>query len=428
MHGDELKSLEKSNTVFKSLGGIAAEGLRLKPEDMTWWREAKFGMFIHWGLYSILGRGEWVMHNEKIPAGEYAKLAHKFNPRKFNADEWARSARRAGMQYMVLVARHHDGFALWDSAASHGAFDSVRSAARRDFVKEYVAGCRRANLRVGLYYSPMDWRFPSYFRPKELPEDAALMKAQCHGQVEELMSRYGPIDVLWYDGAWLAHTGTDADAAWLWDPLQLNRRVRQLQPKVVVSPRSGWIGDFQTNEGSHAIDGSIVPFPWEKCLNLNDVAWGFTEKQRMLTVDYIVRMVVNVVTRGGNVLLNVGPDPDGVIPEAHVARLAEIGDWMASHAEAIYHTRPGPLAPVDGVYGSTHRANRVYVHLLCWPESGQLKLPALKNRIRRALVLGGEDVRFTQDEHGISVSVQESAREPIVTVVVLELDGAIASA
>ena len=151
------------------------------------------------------------------PAAEYAKLADEFNPKHFDANEWARVAKAAGMKYIVLTARHHDGFALWDSPASYGDFDSMETAAHRDFVVEYTKACRDAGLRSGFITPPMDWRFPSYFKPKEPTENAALMKKQGYGQIEELMSKYGRIDVLWYDGGWLAHEGTDADAAWFWE-------------------------------------------------------------------------------------------------------------------------------------------------------------------------------------------------------------------
>ena len=165
MTGDELKSMLKSNIRLKSLGGVKHPGMKLGEEDLAWWRDAKFGLFIHWGLYSILGRGEWVMHNEKIPAEEYRKLADQFNPKAFDADRWAQIAKDAGMRYMVMVARHHDGFALWDSPGSYQEFTSVKTAAQRDFVKEYVEACRKAGLRVGIYYSLMDWRFPATSSP-----------------------------------------------------------------------------------------------------------------------------------------------------------------------------------------------------------------------------------------------------------------------
>jgi alpha-L-fucosidase len=244
LKGDELKSMEKYGGV-KGDKGIIAPELNLSAEQMKWWQDSKFGMFIHWGLYAIEGKGEWAMFNNKIPAEEYAKLAEKFNPQHFDATAWANVAKEAGMKYMVLTARHHDGFALWNSPSSYLHFNSFETASHRDFVKEYTEACRKAGLAVGLYYSPMDWRFPGYFKPKELVENAGLMKKQGYGQVEELMKNYGKIDILWYDGGWLAHTGTDADAAWFWEPVKLNKMVRQYQRNVVISPRSGWEGDFQ---------------------------------------------------------------------------------------------------------------------------------------------------------------------------------------
>lgn len=424
VEGDELKSLEKSSAVFKSMDGVKADELKLAPEDMAWWQDARFGMFIHWGLYAIPARGEWVMHQEKIPAEEYAKLAQEFNPKRFDAGAWARTAKDAGMRYMVMVARHHDGFALWDSPGSYRDFTSVRTAAKRDFVKEYAEACRAAGLRVGLYYSPLDWRFPGYFKPRELADNAALLKRQGYAQVEELMSSYGRIDILWYDGGWLAHTGTDADAAWFWEPVKLNAMVRRLQPKVVINPRSGWIGDFQCDEGSHAIKGPIITRPWEKCLNLNDTAWGFTERQNLLSFESIVTTLVNVVCRGGNVLLNVGPDRDGVIPAAHVARLREVGKWLEANGEAIYGTRAGPLEPVDGEWACTNKGSRVYLFVFRWPESGPLALPAVPGRkVLSCRALSGAAGTVTASAGGLTVAVPPSARSSPVTVLALELDG-----
>lgn len=421
VEGDELKSLQKSSAVFKSRDGVRASGLKLNEEDMRWWRDAKFGMFIHWGLYAIPARGEWVMHSEGIRAEEYAKLADEFVPKRFDAGAWARAAKDAGMRYMVMVARHHDGFALWDSPASYRDFTSVRTAAKRDFVKEYVEACRAAGLKAGLYYSPLDWRFPGYFKPRELPDNAALLKKQGYGQVEELMSRYGRIDILWYDGGWLAHTGTDADAAWFWEPVKLNTMVRSRQPKVVINPRSGWEGDFQCDEGGHDIRGPIVEDPWEKCLNLNETAWGFTEKQSLMGLERAVDMIVNVIVRGGNVLLNVGPDRDGVIPPAHVARLKEIGDWMNARAESIYGTRAGPFQPVDGVYGSTCRDGTIYVHVFRWPEDGKIILPPLARKVRSCRTLPGGKAEFSQSPQGITVTVPVSSGDEIDAVVALEI-------
>jgi len=407
----------------KRRDGVACEELRLSSDDMKWWRDAKFGMFIHWGLYAIPARSEWYMHSAQIPAEQYAKLADEFVPRRFDARQWVRVARQAGMRYLVLTARHHDGFALWDSPSSYRGFCSTRTAARRDFVAEYVEACHDANMRVGLYYSPMDWRFPGYFKPKELPENAALMKEQCYGQVEELMSNYGHIDILWYDGGWLAHQGTDADAAWLWEPVKLNRMVRRYQPEVVISPRSGWEGDFLCDEGGHEVTGPIAPFAWEKCLNLNRASWGYNTVQDLMSCDDVIRMLVNVAGRGGNVLLNVGPDRDGVIPPSHVERLREVGLWLERFGASIFGTRPGPFQPAEGHYCSTYEGSTVYVHVLEWRDSPTLKLPPLSAPVKSCSLLGGSGIEWAQSETQIELTVPTERRQSPCTVIQLTLAG-----
>jgi alpha-L-fucosidase len=416
LKGDELKSMEKTG-ILKKNKGIVAPGLRLSTGQMKWWQDAKFGMFIHWGLYSIDGNGEWAMYNNKIPAEEYARLADKFNPQYFDAKVWARVAKDAGMKYMVLTARHHDGFALWNSPSSYSGFNSFETAAHRDFVKEYTEACRNAGLGVGLYYSPMDWRFPGYFKPKELVENAGLMKKQAYGQVEELMKNYGKIDILWYDGGWLAHSGSDADAAWFWEPVKLNKMVRGYQPDVVISPRSGWEGDFQCNEGSSKIYGPIIYTPWEKCLNLNQSSWGYNPKQNLMSLKDIIVMLVNTVDRGGNMLLNVGPDAQGLIPATHIARLMEVGDWLQKYGESIYETRPGPFEPVDDLYGSVQKSDKIYVHLLSVNDT--LQLPPLDRKIVSCKQMSGSSLKFKQNKKGITVLLKKLNADPNVSTLVL---------
>lgn len=423
MSGAELKSMLKSSINFKSLGGLKYPELKLKEEDLKWWREAKFGMFIHWGLYSILGRGEWVMNNEHIQVDEYAKLGEEFKPKHFNADEWAGIAKAAGMKYMVMVTRHHDGFALWDSPGSYNDFTSFKTGAKRDFVKEYTQSCRDAGLKVGIYYSPMDWRFPGYFNPHELLDNALLMKKQAHDQVEELVSKYGPIDIMWYDGSWLAHKGSDTDSVWLWDPIKLNQTVRKYNSKTIINPRSGWEGDFYCDEGSHEITGKIVPVPWEKNLCIcSGTSWGWMNDDPVMLFTDAITMLVNVFVRDGNVLLNVGPDKDGVIPEGSVERLKEIGHWMEENGESIYGTRGGPFEPVDRVYGSTYIANKIYIHIQDYCEFEKLRLPAVKQKVIICTNLASKKIDFIQDENGISISVPSEYRTPVDTIIRLVLD------
>lgn len=416
----EKKSMEKASYVgLKSGGkGVSAPGLNLTQKKMEWWQDQKFGLFIHWGLYSILGTGEWTMYNQKIPAEQYAKLAQEFNPKKFSGKAWAQTAKDAGMKYMVMVTRHHDGFALWDSPSSYKGFNSTQTAAKKDFVAEYTTSARKAGLKVGLYYSPMDWRFPGYFDPKGLPDNAALMKKQAYGQVEELMKNYGKIDILWYDGAWLSHNGTDADASWFWEPLKLNKMVRSYNPDIVINPRSGMYGDFQTNEGNAAVTGPIIPIPWEKCLNLNGSSWGYNKAQRLMSLKDLIVMLVNTVDRGGNMLLNVGPDPDGVIPATHVERLKEVGKWLGQNGESIYGTRPGPFQPIDGFYGATHKGNNIYIHLLkATADTSKLSLPPSGKKIISCKLMNGQKISFRQDKDGITLNIDRNSFDPIVTTV-----------
>ena len=423
MQGDELASKLKSSAVFKSANSVKASQLKLAPADMAWWRDAKFGMFIHWGLYAIPARGDWVMHNEKIPADDYAKLADRFVPKQLDADKWAEIAKDAGMRYMVLTARHHDGFALWNSPSSDREFCSSKTSAKRDFVAEYVKACRRAKLGVGLYYSPMDWRFPGYFKPEELADNAALMKKQGYGQVEELMRNYGKIDILWYDGGWLAHQGTDADAAWFWDPVKLNTMVRKYQPTIVINPRSGWEGDFECDEGGHEIGGPVIDVPWEKCLNLNQASWGYSTKQNLMLPEEVIGMLVNVVGRGGNVLLNVGPDADGAIPPAHVETLKKVGEWLRHNGKSIFGTRPGPFQPVDGRYCSTSKGTTIYLHVFDWGSHGVLTLSAPGLRIKSSSLLSGDALSCVQTDTRIELAMADKQGTGLPDVVELVLDG-----
>lgn len=401
----------------------------LKPlteEQMEWWSDAKFGMFIHWGVYAIPAKGEWVQHNDKISNEEYAKLADQFNPTKYDPAEWARIAKAAGMKYTVLTARHHDGFALWDSPSSWKNFTSMKTAAKRDLVGDYVKAIRAAGLRVGLYYSPLDWRMPGYFDPKGQPESAAELKKQGWGQVNELMSNYGKIDVLWYDGGWLALKGTDADAAWFWEPVKLNTMARKLQPGIVINPRSGWEGDFECAEGGAEVRGAIRTKPWEKCCNLNKCGWGFCTQQNLMSRNDVIRMLDDVVVRGGNLLLNVGPDRDGVIPPTHAAVLKEVGDWLTTNGEAIYGTHAGPLQPIDDTYGSTYRGKALYLHVVKWPANGPLTLRGVKGKILTTKTLTGGTVDVRQEPGKLIVTAAADVKADPVTIIKLDYDTPIA--
>ena len=284
--------------------------MREKYQDrLRWFNEARFGMFIHWGLYSLLGRGEWVMLHERIRAGDYARLAARFNPKNFDPDAWAALAAEAGMKYMVLTTRHHDGFCLFDSEASD--FTSVKTAAGQDFVAAYIRACRRAGLKVGIYYSLLDWRFPGYWDFRKHEESARAMVRQAHDQVRELMCNYGRIDYLFYDGAWVPGLkmphGADGkliatDVAEFWQSRKLNRMVRRLQPRIVINNRSALPEDVDTPE--QEVTAGAPGRAWESCMTIGDAfGWGYIRHSpNMKTVPQLLQHLVTAASGEGNYL------------------------------------------------------------------------------------------------------------------------------
>ena len=422
MTGAELKSMLKSSINFKSLGGVKCPELTLPPEKKQWWRYAKVGMFVHWGLYSILGRGEWVRHNEHIPEEEYARLADQFTGDECNMDEWTQLAADMGAKYMVMVARHHDGFALWDSPGSYQGFTTANTASHRDFVREYTEACRRKGLRVGIYYSNMDWRFPGYFDPKGLPESAQAMKKQAYDQIGELCGNYGKIDILWYDGSWLNHSGSDTTAAWLWEPVELNKLARKYNPDLLINPRSGWEGDFYCDEGSHEISGKIIPVPWEKNMCVcSGASWGWMADDPVSDLNWLIHMLVDVVTRDGNILLNVAPDGHGAIPAAVQERLRELGQWLKEHGDSIYGTRGGPVEPVDQVYGTTYREDTVYLHVQNLEKFAQSCVPLTNYQILSCRY-GNQELNYAQDSEGLHIDLPADLPQEADTILTLKTD------
>lgn len=404
---------------------------------IEWWRQARFGMFIHWGLYAIPGRGEWVQWNERIPVGEYAKLADQFRPASFNPDEWAQLAKAAGMKYTVLTARHHDGFAMFDDGDN--PFSSVNTAARRDFVADYVKAVRKAGLGVGLYYSPLDWRYPGFFFPDLQRESAEAMRSQYHRQVERLMSNYGKIDVLWFDGGetdWLNFGGDWGGAEWgvgwkkrpagqhyaggfSWGSEQVYTKLRQRQPNILVNGRADMPEDFHSREGDGALGDYDDRHPWELCTTIAG-AWGYQPNMKPKPLKHYIQLLANVAGRDGNLLLNVGPGPDGRIDPEQAQRLREIGAWLEKHGQSIYGTRGGPFLP--GEYGSSTRTgNTIYLHVLRWPGE-KLVLPPIPAKVLRANLLGGRAVKFSQSENSLAITVPHDAQDPIDTVIALQLD------
>lgn len=385
---------------------------QLSNRDVSWLLDEKFGMFIHWGLYAGRGHGEWVMHNEAILPDQYRRFAFDkssdeyFAADKYDPSAWASLAKRAGMRWMCLTARHHDGFCLFNSPHPN-AFSSQQSHGR-DFVGEYVRACRASGLRVGLYFSPINWRYPGYYdvtgtdcKPNPFgyktdpahKENARLMKEENYANVRWLMTNYGKIDHIFWDGGWLGEQGTDADAAYFHEPglhmsaenpWQVDPRyvesdahgrplgimgvTRRHQPKAVVNPRYGWVGDYKDEEGGVEVKGPIRDKDiFQKCMTTAG-AWGYDraaiESGHVIAPEAIIEMLVNCVVRGMVLLLNVGPDRHGVIPAEVANSLTAAGNWLSQAGEGIYKTRSGPWQPEDRRIGYCYNKNRLYVHLM----------------------------------------------------------------
>lgn len=303
-------------------------------ERMKWFREARFGLYIHFGLYSQLARGEWTMYSERIPAAEYAKYADTFCPKPGCAEEWCETAKAAGANYLVLTTRHHEGFCLFDSKFSD--FTSMKHGPHRDIVREYVDAARKAGLHVGLYYSLLDWRFPGYFEPEKYPESAAALVRQAHEQVRELMSNYGKIEILEYDGGWDSKLKfSRAQIAEFWHSRELNEMVRSLQPGIIINDRAGTDEDIETPEqevrsGEHKMT--------ESCMCIGDsCTWGYARfNPNWKSSEQLLQYLVKAAQLDGNYLLNIGPAPDGSIRNEEYERLSAIGDWLKLNGEAIY--------------------------------------------------------------------------------------------
>lgn len=418
-------------------GKVAGQEVALQPpphtqkDRLSWWRDARFGLFIHWGLYAIPGRGEWVQWNEQIPVDEYAKLAAQFDPKNFDADAWAELAKEAGTRYVVLTARHHDGFCLFNDGKN--PFTSVNTAARRDFVAEYVQAVRRAGLRVGLYYSPLDWRYPGFFFPDLQRQSAEEMRANYHRQVNALLSNYGQIDVLWFDGGeadWLNFGADWQGVQWRrrsegehyrggfrWQHEKVYENLRRLQPEILINNRADMPEDFYSRE--HAMGEFDNRRPWEYCTTLAG-AWGYQPNQSPRPLKECIHLLANTAGRDGNFLLNVGPQPDGQVDPAQAQRLLEIGQWLKRYGESIYSTRGGPFFP--GEYGtSTHRDTTVYLHVLTWPGE-KLRLPPITAKVLRVNSLTGGKPEFTQSDEGLEIIMPHAHQNDVDTIIMLQLD------
>jgi alpha-L-fucosidase len=421
-----------------------------RDQRMKWWREARFGMFIHWGLYAVPAGeykgqrstriGEWIMEWANIPRADYEKFAPQFNPVKFDAKEWVRIAKDAGMKYIVITSKHHDGFAMYDSKVS--SYDIVDSTPyKKDPIKALAAETKKRGLKFCFYYSILDWHYPAVYvevagkdptagnrttkmKPGGKEEYVKYMKAQ----LRELITTYDPA-VLWFDGEW-QDWWTEEDGQ------DLYKFVRGLKPNIIVNNRVGkgrqgmagmsktdreYSGDFGTPEQQIPANG-LPGVDWESCMTMN-TTWGYKfYDNQWKSSEIIIRNLIDIASKGGNYLLNVGPTAEGLIPQPSVARLADVGTWMKRNGESIYGTTASPFATQLSFGRATSKPGRVYLHVFDWPADGSLRVPAWGKTVKKAYLLSDRKtgLEFSQNNEGTTIQVPTKASDPIATVVVLE--------
>ena len=359
-----------------------------------WFKEARFGMFIHWGAYAVSARGEWMYNRELMTPEEYMEYVNGFKAENYNPREWARLAKRAGMKYMVLTTKHHDGFALFDTKTTD--FNSVNYGPKRDLVREYVDAVRAEGLKVGFYFSPADWHHPDYpsaycrsWPPKWHDEEARRRFVEFYKeQIRELMTNYGKVDILWYDGC----EPQPLDGA------EVNAMVRELQPDILISARNGEPYDFKVREQA------IVPpkddVPWECCMTLNG-NWGYhSGDNEYKTPKQVMSMLISTARDGGNLLLNVGPKADGTIPQETVDILEKVGEWVLANEASIRGSERHPI-PGGRSHYFTAKGSTLYLHMHSWMQENKLCVADIKNKVKRVYRLeSGKEHKFEQWDNG----------------------------
>ena len=420
-----------------------------QPERMDWWREARFGLFLHWGIYSLpagewkgtTNHGEWIRESAQIPIKQYDEFVRQFNPIKFNADEWVSMAKNAGMKYIVITSKHHDGFCMFDSKETD--FDIMSTPFKRDILKELSDACARQRMTLCFYHSIMDWHHPDYLPRRKWETDRPATGADMDRyiihlkkQLKELLTNYGNIGVLWFDGEW-EDTWTHERGQDLYDYL------RKLKPDLIINNRvdkgrsgmagmnkdKSFAGDFGTPEQEIPLTG-LPGVDWESCMTMND-NWGYNKNdQKWKSSLDLVTKLIDIASKGGDFLLNVGPTSEGVFPDASIQRLSEMGDWMKINEESIYGTTASPFQKLD--WGRcTQKAkckNTVlYFHVFNWPSDGQLTIPGLKNKINKAYALNSHPKKqlpvIKMPAGTININLSTVNQSKYATVIALEIEG-----
>lgn len=415
---------------------------------MQWWRQARFGMFIHWGLYAVpagewngkTGYGEWIRTSAEIPLKTYDEFVPQFNPQLFDADEWVRVAKEAGMKYIVITSKHHDGFCMFDTRQTD--FNILSSPFKKDPMKELAAACKKYGLTFCFYYSIMDWHHPDYLPRRIWEKDRSAEGADFRkyvdymkAELKELLTNYGEIGVLWFDGEW-ENTWNEKYGK------EIYLYCRSLQPKIIINNRVGagrmdmegltkegaFGGDFGTPEQQIPATG-LPGVDWETCMTMND-HWGYNKNDKNFkSAGEMIQMLSDIASKGGNYLLNVGPKSDGQFPSESIDRLKEIGKWMSVNGESIYGTMPSPFS--ETAWGRCTRKNnpdgvRLYLHVFNWPSDNKLTVSGCLNEPLKAYLLadpGMSRLKIDRVDDALILTLPAVAPDPVNSVIVLDLKG-----
>lgn len=429
---------------------LSTETEAQKKERMAWWTNDRFGMFIHWGLYALPARHEWVKKNERLTNEQYQKYFDHFNPDLYNPKEWAKKAKGAGMKYVVLTTKHHEGFCLFDS--KYTDYKATNTPCGKDLIKEYVEALRAEGLKIGFYYSLIDWHHPHFTIDRVHPQsasspeqynelnkgrDMSVYREYLHNQVRELLTNYGKIDVLWLDFSYPGENGKGHDD---WDSKKLLKMVRELQPGILINDRldlkeyeDGW--DFTTPEQFKVakwpeVNGKRVP--WETCQTFSG-SWGYyRDEYTWKDTKQLLVLLIESVSKGGNLLLNVGPTARGVFDERANSALESMGEWMKYNNRSIYGCTEAPSefkAPDHSLLTYNPATNRLYIHLLDYPLQNYT-LPGYKGKVKYAQFLhdaseihiGERSGHWLKEDEGANdLNLRLPVTKPNVEIPVIEL-------
>ena len=423
---------------------LPVETPQQKETRLQWWTEARFGMFIHWGLYALAARHEWVRNYERMTDAEYQKYFDQFNPDLYDPKSWARQAREAGMKYAVITSKHHEGFCLFDSKFT--GYKATNTPAKRDLIKEWVDAFRSEGLKVGFYYSLLDWHHPSYTIDRNHPQrvttdaqydalnkgrDMAVYRQYLKDQVRELLTNYGKIDIIWLDYSFAG--GTHGKGRADWDSISLLKMVRELQPGIIVNDRldlddvpGGW--DFKSPEQFKprewvTVNGQRVP--WETCQTFSG-SWGyFRDEASWKSPAQLIELLVDTVSKGGNLLMNVGPTARGTFDQRAKDRLAAFGKWMQVNGRSIYGATQAPAefkAPPNSLLTYNPRTKRLYAHLLAWP-MGEVVLEGYAGKVAYAQLLhDASEVRMSERKSTTWMDEPSKAGDLVLRLPILKPD------